>query len=293
MILEARENLPGLEHVIVVDGEAPDGVLALDDVEGSDPDFDGAAACAQVTGEDLATLIYTSGTTGHPKGVQLTHHAVMFTAQGVRQVIEFPVGSRVISWLPAAHIAERMAHHYIPVIYAGNVTCAPNPREVLSYLPGVRPNWFFAVPRIWEKLKAGLETMQAAQPEEQRKPVRRPWRPPPSECACASRASRCRPSLRPRWPRPTRNCSPSCARCSGWTSSWPSTSGPRPRRSRWWSSSTPSGSSWPSCGACPRRAGPAPATGPARSRSAPWGRRPRASRSSSPTTARSCAAASS
>ncbi len=171
VILEARESLPGLEHIIVVDGEAPVGVLALDEVEGSAPDFDGAAACARVTGEDLATLIYTSGTTGHPKGVQLTHHAVMFTAQGVRQVIEFPVGSRVVSWLPAAHIAERMAHHYIPVIYAGNVTCAPNPREVLSYLPGVRPNWFFAVPRIWEKLKAGLETMQAAQPEEQRKPV--------------------------------------------------------------------------------------------------------------------------
>jgi long-chain acyl-CoA synthetase len=171
VMLEARKNLPGLEHVIVVDGEASDGVLTLDEVEGSDPSFDGAAASAQVTGSDFATLIYTSGTTGHPKGVQLTHHAVMFTAQGVRQVIEFPVGSRVISWLPAAHIAERMAHHYIPVIYAGNVTCAPNPREVLSYLPGVRPNWFFAVPRIWEKLKAGLETMQAAQPEEQRKPV--------------------------------------------------------------------------------------------------------------------------
>ncbi len=171
VILQARQNLPGLEHVIVVDGEAPENVLALDEVERSDPDFDGAAACAQVTGEDLATLIYTSGTTGHPKGVQLTHHAVMFTAQGVRQVIDFPVGSRVVSWLPAAHIAERMAHHYIPVIYAGNVTCAPNPRDVLSYLPGVRPNWFFAVPRIWEKLKAGLETMQAAQPEEQRKPV--------------------------------------------------------------------------------------------------------------------------
>jgi long-subunit acyl-CoA synthetase (AMP-forming) len=172
VILEARKNLPQLEHVIVVDGEAAgDGVLAIGEVEGSDPEFDGAAASAQVTGDDLATLIYTSGTTGHPKGVQLTHHAVMFTAQGVRQVIEFPVGSRVVSWLPAAHIAERMAHHYIPVIYAGTVTCAPNPREVLSYLPGVRPNWFFAVPRIWEKLKAGLETMQAAQPEEQRKPV--------------------------------------------------------------------------------------------------------------------------
>ena len=121
--------------------------------------------------DDVLTLIYTSGTTGHPKGVQLTHRAIMFTASEVREVIDFPIGSRVISWLPSAHIAERMAHHYIPVIYAGNVTCAPNPRDVLSYLPQVRPNWFFAVPRIWEKLKAGLEAMQAAQPEEQRRPV--------------------------------------------------------------------------------------------------------------------------
>src|SRR5438309_11371757 len=64
-----------------------------------------------------------------------------------------------------------MAHHYIPVIYAGSITCCPNPREVLSYLPKVRPTWFFAVPRIWEKLKAGLEAMQASQPEEQRAPL--------------------------------------------------------------------------------------------------------------------------
>ncbi|HEY2260395.1 MAG TPA: long-chain fatty acid--CoA ligase [Solirubrobacteraceae bacterium] len=171
VVLEARRNLPDLEHVIVVDGEAPAGTLALADVEDSDRDFDPVAAGAEITPDDIVTLIYTSGTTGHPKGVQLTHRAVMFTASQVREVIDFPFGSRVISWLPSAHIAERMAHHYIPVMYAGNVTCAPNPREVLSYLPKVRPNWFFAVPRIWEKLKAGLEAMQAAQPEEQRRPV--------------------------------------------------------------------------------------------------------------------------
>jgi long-chain acyl-CoA synthetase len=172
VMLEARRSLAELEHVIVVDGEAqPDGVLTLDEVEGSDPGFDGAAAAAAVSPDDFATLIYTSGTTGHPKGVQLTHKAITVTARAVQEVITFPEGSRVISWLPAAHIAERMAHHYIPVMYAGNVTCAPNPRDVLSHLPQVRPNWFFAVPRIWEKLKAGLEAMQAAQPEEQRKPV--------------------------------------------------------------------------------------------------------------------------
>jgi long-chain acyl-CoA synthetase len=171
VMLEARENLPGLEHVIVVDGDAPEKVLALSEVEGSDPEFDALAASAEVGAEDVVTLIYTSGTTGPPKGVQLTHHAVMSSALGVREVLELPPGSRVISWLPAAHIAERMAHHYIPVIYAGTVTCAPNPREVLSYLPQVRPHWFFAVPRIWEKLKSGLEAMQAGQTEEQRAPV--------------------------------------------------------------------------------------------------------------------------
>jgi long-chain acyl-CoA synthetase len=170
-VLAARRRLPGLEHVIVVDGEPPEGVLGLDAVQRLAPDFDAAAAAAAVSPDDVLTLIYTSGTTGHPKGVQLSHRAVMFTARGVHELIEFPAGSRVISWLPSAHIAERMAHHYIPVMYAGSVTCAPNPRDVLSYLPQVRPNWFFAVPRIWEKLKAGLEAMQAAQPEEQRRPV--------------------------------------------------------------------------------------------------------------------------
>ncbi|HET8979700.1 MAG TPA: AMP-dependent synthetase/ligase [Solirubrobacteraceae bacterium] len=170
-MLEARRQLPDLEHVIVVDGEAPEGVLALSAVEGADPGFDGAAAAAQVRGDDVLTLIYTSGTTGHPKGVELTHQAVMTTAVRVAELMEFPAGSRVISWLPSAHIAERMAHHYIPVVWAGTVTCAPNPREVVSYLPQVRPNWFFAVPRIWEKLKAGLEAMLAGQPEEQRRPV--------------------------------------------------------------------------------------------------------------------------
>jgi long-chain acyl-CoA synthetase len=166
VMLEARKELPQLETIIVVDGDAPEGTIALADVEGSNPGFDAAGAP-----DDVLTLIYTSGTTGHPKGVQLSHHAIMFSAKAIEEIIELEAGSRVVSWLPSAHIAERNAHHYIPVIYAGSITCCPNPREILSYLPKVRPVWFFAVPRIWEKLKAGLETMQAAQPEEQRAPV--------------------------------------------------------------------------------------------------------------------------
>ena len=190
VMLDARKSLPGLEHVIVVDGEAqpddsgaaqsgeaggrarglPEGTVALADVEGSDPSFDAASVESTKPG-DILTLIYTSGTTGPPKGVQLSHHNIMFAAKVTEEMITLEPGSRVISWLPAAHIAERMAHHYLPTIFAGTVTCCPNPRDILQYLPQVHPTWFFAVPRIWEKLKAGLETMLAGQPEEQRKPI--------------------------------------------------------------------------------------------------------------------------
>ena len=172
VVLEARKSLPALEHVIVVDGEPPEGTISLADVEGSNPDFDAAAAATTVAPDDVRTLIYTSGTTGPPKGVQLSHRNIMFTAQAVEEIIPLEPGARVVSWLPSAHIAERNAHHYIPIIYAGTITCVPNPREVLSYLPQVRPTWFFAVPRIWEKLKAGLEAMQASRPEEETRPLR-------------------------------------------------------------------------------------------------------------------------
>ena len=167
-VLEARESLPGLEHVIVVDGDAPQGTIPLSEVEGSNPGFDVEASVAQLQPTDVLTLIYTSGTTGPPKGVQLIHRNLLAAVEGLEVLIEFPRDGRVISWLPAAHIAERNAHHYLPIVYGLQITCCEDPREVLSYLPEVRPSWFFAVPRIWEKLKAGLETMMAAQPDEQR-----------------------------------------------------------------------------------------------------------------------------
>jgi long-subunit acyl-CoA synthetase (AMP-forming) len=166
-VLEAKTAAPQLKDVIVVDGEAPAGTLALADVEGSNLDFDVEASVAQLRGDDVLTLIYTSGTTGPPKGVQLIHRNLIAAVEGLDALIEFPEDGRVISWLPAAHIAERNAHHYLPIVFGLQITCCEDPRQVLSYLPEVRPSWFFAVPRIWEKLKAGLETMLAAQPDDQ------------------------------------------------------------------------------------------------------------------------------
>ena len=163
--------LPELETVIVLEGARGEGTLAWEDVEGSNPEFDVESAWRAVGPEDLLTLIYTSGTTGPPKGVQLVHRNLMAATEAIEAMIQFPDGAKVISWLPSAHIAERAAHHYLPIVYAMTITCCDNPREVVSYLPLVKPTWFFAVPRIWEKLKSGLETMLASQPEEQRAPA--------------------------------------------------------------------------------------------------------------------------
>jgi long-subunit acyl-CoA synthetase (AMP-forming) len=154
------EQLTGLEHVIVVERDelpdAPDG-------------FDFEAAWRAVGPDDLLTLIYTSGTTGPPKGVQLTHGNMVAAIDGLEQMIQFGEGGRVISWLPMAHIAERAASHYVPMFLGFTTTCCPDPRQVAAYLPEVRPTWFFAVPRIWEKLKAALEAGIEAEQDEERK----------------------------------------------------------------------------------------------------------------------------
>jgi long-subunit acyl-CoA synthetase (AMP-forming) len=174
VVLKAREQLPAVEHVVLIDPPAegaPAGTTALSEVEGADPGFDAAAAAEEVRPDDLLTLIYTSGTTGPPKGVELTHGNVMSVMEAFEEIVDFPPGARVISWLPAAHIAERNAHHYGPVVLGFQITTLANPRDIVAALTQVHPQWFFAVPRIWEKLKAGLETMVHGQPAEQREPL--------------------------------------------------------------------------------------------------------------------------
>jgi long-chain acyl-CoA synthetase len=122
-----------------------------------DPGFDPEPHWRAVAPDDLLTLIYTSGTTGPPKGVQISHSNQMAAARMIDANVSLSPDSRVISWLPSAHVAERTAHHYLPIVFGAQVTCCPDPRQIGAYLPAVRPTWFFAVPRVWEKLKGALE----------------------------------------------------------------------------------------------------------------------------------------
>jgi long-chain acyl-CoA synthetase len=168
--LDRLEELEGIHHVIVVDAGGTDEAMTIADVEAEgDPEFDFEAAWRAVAPEDVLTLIYTSGTTGPPKGVQLTHANLLAAVNGFDQVIAFPDNGRVVSWLPMAHIAERACSHYLPMLLGFTTTSCPDPRQVVAYLPEVRPTWFFAVPRIWEKLKAAIEAGVAAEQDAARK----------------------------------------------------------------------------------------------------------------------------
>jgi long-chain acyl-CoA synthetase len=168
-VLAARDAVDTVREVVVVDGEPPPGTISLDELASrGETDFDFQSTWAAVQPDDVLTLIYTSGTTGPPKGVQITHANICETVRSYDDLIQFPDGGRIVSYLPMAHVAERNVSHYLPMLCGFTVTCCPDAREVMSYLPEVRPTWFFAVPRIWEKLKSGLEQSLAAWPEEQR-----------------------------------------------------------------------------------------------------------------------------
>jgi long-chain acyl-CoA synthetase len=171
-ILKVRDDLPALEHVVIIDddGRAPDDVLHWDDLLARDPlDLDQAATIARA--DDLATIIYTSGTTGPPKGVMLDHANIVWTVDSLLRCWTDddpdPRFSRMVSYLPMAHIAERMVSHYQGVIAVFEVTTCPDASQIGSYLADVRPEILFGVPRVWEKLHAGVLAVARANPDQQ------------------------------------------------------------------------------------------------------------------------------
>jgi long-subunit acyl-CoA synthetase (AMP-forming) len=115
----------------------------------------GASPALPTAPEDIAFIVYTSGTTGAPKGVELTHRNVVALCAALVEALGLEPGQRAISWLPMAHIAERLCTHYIPMHLGWAVTCLANPRGIGALLTDVRPEFFFSPPRLWEKLRAG------------------------------------------------------------------------------------------------------------------------------------------
>ncbi len=162
-VAEQRENLPHLKQVVAMKGAGDLGedVMSWEDfmalgAESEDAAFDEAVAALEPDG--LATLIYTSGTTGPPKGVMLTHENLAWTAAQLASTMDSREGDCVLSFLPLSHIAEQLVTIHGPITFGGAAYYAESMADVPGNLKEVQPTIFFAVPRLWEKFYAKVQT---------------------------------------------------------------------------------------------------------------------------------------
>lgn len=158
-----------IEHIVVIDG-AVDGTISIEELLAAAPtDFDFEATWRAVRPDDVLTLIYTSGTTGKPKGVEMTHANILFESFAVDDVLGIRFGDRGTSYLPTAHIADRLTGLYFQEVFGTQLTTVADVRAIAAALPEVRPTVWGGVPRVWEKLKAAVEFAVANEPDEMKR----------------------------------------------------------------------------------------------------------------------------
>jgi long-chain acyl-CoA synthetase len=171
-------SLPALTKIIIRDPAACpagpqyltwDGFMALGRERYAAQPGLVAGRLAAIGPDDPVTLLYTSGTTGNPKGVLLTHRSVLYEVAAAIRGGNVARGVRWVSYLPLAHIAERMFTIYLPLSTAGHVYFCPDAKQLIGAVGEVRPTAFFGVPRVWEKVRAGLLGLLTAEPDEARR----------------------------------------------------------------------------------------------------------------------------
>jgi long-subunit acyl-CoA synthetase (AMP-forming) len=153
----AELDVPGLEHVVVVDAEDRRALsLAALEAAGARR-FDFEARWRAVAADTPATIAYTAGTTGPPKGAQLTHANVLWEAARVAEALGLEPGGRTVACLPVGHAAHRMLGHYLQLYSAATLTTVAEPAHVVAALADARPTLCAAEARIWEALMVALE----------------------------------------------------------------------------------------------------------------------------------------
>jgi long-chain acyl-CoA synthetase len=180
---KVKADLPALEQVILIEDATDfadyDWVTSWKDLRASGREalnkqggreaFEERAR--KVKPDDLVTLVYTSGTTGPPKGVMITNRNVIWTCASLDSTGSYPTGLRAISYLPLAHSLERLATHYLSIYKAAHVHFCPEVLEVFDLAPEVRPEAFAGVPRLWEKLRAGILSALTEEPNERKRKI--------------------------------------------------------------------------------------------------------------------------
>ncbi len=176
-LAEHLADLPDLERIVLIDGAEHAPVASIPTNPKARPEtwsfeqllrrgraellagtnvIDGRRALIKPS--DIATIVYTSGTTGPPRGAEITHANLMATVAMITSVLSLGPADRFLSFLPLSHIAERIVSHVGQVISGGETWFARSISTVAEDLVACRPTIFFAVPRVWEKLRDSLST---------------------------------------------------------------------------------------------------------------------------------------
>jgi long-chain acyl-CoA synthetase len=164
-VIAMRRELPGLQRVILIEGEAPEGegwVTTWDQALRRGDEFGRgrpglfASRWQAVRPEDTASFIYTSGTTGQPKGSILTHRNLTWTALATLQCFRGDPNDRVVSYLPLAHVLERVVSELRQLCTGCEVYFCPRIDQVMAVVAEVHPTYFTSVPRLWEKIYDGI-----------------------------------------------------------------------------------------------------------------------------------------
>jgi long-chain acyl-CoA synthetase len=154
-----KGNVPNLERVVCFDSvaETTDEILTFAQVcdlgkkvENGDKIYQKSRDA--VGPDDLATIIYTSGTTGNPKGAMLTHNNFMSNARACVEILGITHADVFLSFLPLAHVFERMAGQYLPLCCGATVAYAESPFTVSKNMKEVRPTVMAGVPRLYEMM---------------------------------------------------------------------------------------------------------------------------------------------
>ncbi|MGC8762890.1 MAG: AMP-dependent synthetase/ligase [Acidobacteriota bacterium] len=176
-ILQARRNLPDLERVVLVEGEAREApfVVSLSSFEETwDPQAaeERIARVLECPPETPLTLVYTSGTTGRPKGAIMTHGNAVGVTEAVRKAVTEPYLHFLnLSFLPLAHSLERVGGHFTPLSIGGTIAYSRGPDRLAEDFQEVAPEYAIAVPRFFEKVYDRMQSQLRDVPPFQRRLV--------------------------------------------------------------------------------------------------------------------------
>ncbi|KGM41705.1 AMP-dependent synthetase [Aquabacterium sp. NJ1] len=172
-IVDTGVPLPSLQQVVLASGEAPPAGVSSNPVPVCSLETWLSSGMAQQASphekqvpnaDDLAALVYTSGTTGKPKGVMLTHGNVLSNVKAVLQRVAPQANDVFLSFLPLSHTFERTAGYYLPIAAGSCVAFARSTSLLAEDMLLVRPTILISVPRIYERVFAGVQAMLAGSP---------------------------------------------------------------------------------------------------------------------------------